>query len=67
MAVRRISVEAEGQGLHEITGEVTEYNSDKYQDNRDIQPSLLFKELNPEAEREDPQLTLDFGTERSHK
>ncbi len=30
---------------HEIQGEYWEYNSDKYQNNRDIQPSLLFKEL----------------------
>ncbi len=52
---------------HEITGDITEYASDKYQDNRDIQPSLLFKELNPDAEKEDPQMSLDFGTERSHK
>ena len=51
---------------HEITGDITEYNSDKYQNANDIQPSLLFKELNPEAEREDPQLTLDLGFERSH-
>lgn len=49
---------------HEITGEIREYTSDKYQHNRDIQPSLLFKELNPNAKQEDPQLTLDFGTER---
>jgi dCTP deaminase len=51
---------------HEITGEITEYSSDKYQDNRDIQPSLMFKELNPEGEKTDPQLKFDFGTERSH-
>ena len=51
---------------HEITGEVTEYNSDKYQDNRDIQPSLLFKELNPEGEKDDPQKEFDFGTALSH-
>lgn len=49
---------------HQIVGDIREYASDKYQHNRDIQPSLLFKELNPEAERDDPQLTLDFGTER---
>lgn len=49
---------------HQIVGDIREYSSDKYQHNRDIQPSLLFKELNPEAERDDPQLTLDFGTER---
>lgn len=51
---------------HEIVGDIIEYSSDKYQNNRDIQPSLLFKELNPDAEREDPQLALDFGTERAH-
>ena len=50
---------------HEVTGQIEEYRSDKYQHNRDIQPSLLFKELNPEAEKEDPQLLLEFGTERS--
>jgi dCTP deaminase len=49
---------------HQIVGDIIEYASDKYQHNRDIQPSLLFKELNPEAERDDPQRTLDFGTER---
>jgi dCTP deaminase len=49
---------------HEITGEVEEYAS-KYQHNRDIQPSLLFEELDPEGHR-DPQLVLNFGLERSH-
>jgi dCTP deaminase len=48
---------------HEITGEITEYAS-KYQHNRDIQPSLLFKELNPGVEEDDPQLLLEFGMER---
>ncbi|MHC4398782.1 MAG: dCTP deaminase [Planctomycetota bacterium] len=47
---------------HDLRGEFTEYASDKYQDNTDIQPSLLFKELNPEAER-DPQMKLPFGME----
>jgi dCTP deaminase len=50
---------------HEISGLITEYASDKYQHNHDIQPSLLFKELNPDAEK-DPQLKLNFGMERSH-
>jgi dCTP deaminase len=50
---------------HQIVGDVTEYKSNKYQHNRDIQPSLLFKELDPDAER-DPQLKLEFGMERSH-
>ena len=40
-------------------------SSDKYQHNTDIQPSLLFKELNPECDK-DPQLKLPFGMERSH-
>jgi dCTP deaminase len=51
---------------HEISGSITEYASDKYQHNRDIQPSLLFKELNPDCEH-DPQLKLNFGVERSHR
>jgi len=55
-----------GQSVdHEITDAITEYASKKYQHNQDIQPSLLFKELNPDAER-DPQLKLNFGLERSH-
>jgi dCTP deaminase len=49
---------------HEITGSVEEYCS-KYQHNRDIQPSLLFEELDPDREN-DPQLPLNFGLERSH-
>jgi dCTP deaminase len=50
---------------HQVCGQITEYQSDKYQHNRDIQPSLLFKELNPDEER-DPQLKLEFGVERPH-
>ena len=49
---------------HELTGPVQEYDS-KYQHNHDIQPSLLFEELDPERQN-DPQLALDFGLERSH-
>ena len=48
---------------HDIAGEITEYHSDKYQNNCDIQPSLLFKELNPGCQK-DPQRTLPFGMER---
>ena len=51
---------------HEIKGPITEYASDKYQNNCDIQPSLLFKEINPDSEK-DPQLKLNFGMERSHR
>ena len=36
---------------HDIRGTFTEYASDKYQNNRDIQPSLLFKELSPGPQR----------------
>lgn len=50
---------------HEITGEISEYRSNKYQHNHDIQPSLLFKELNPDGE-DDSQMRLKFGMERSH-
>jgi dCTP deaminase len=46
---------------HTLEGDVTEYASDKYQNNRDIQPSLLFKEL---VAAPDPQLHLRFGQER---
>ena len=47
---------------HQIEGDIQEYKSNKYQDNQGIQPSLLYKELNPEAELEDDsQLTLGFS------
>ncbi len=45
---------------HEIAGEIKEYQSGKYQDNQDVQPSLLYKELNPGAEIDDDQLTFTF-------
>jgi dCTP deaminase len=45
---------------HTVEGEVTEYKSDKYQNNRDIQPSMLFKEL---ESVEDRQMRLRFGQE----
>jgi dCTP deaminase len=43
-----------------VVGPIREYASDKYQHNRDIQPSLLYKELNPEAARKSPQRTFAF-------
>lgn len=46
---------------HHLDGEHCEYVSDKYQHNRDIQPSMLFKELNPDAAGRDPQMRLPFG------
>jgi dCTP deaminase len=47
---------------HSLQGDITEYNSNKYQHNRDIQPSLLFKELETEPDR---QMRLSFGQETS--
>jgi len=47
---------------HEIRGHIDEYCSDKYQNNCDIQPSLLFRELNPSSELPDLQRRLPFGT-----
>ena len=44
---------------HEIQGSYQEYQSDKYQNNRDIQPSMLFKEF-PSSEDVDWQLRLNF-------
>jgi len=45
---------------HEIRGDYQEY-AGKYQKNPDIQPSLLYQELNPNARREDPQMRLPFS------
>ena len=45
---------------HELAGDVTNYENGKYQNNRDIHPSLLYRELNPDAEFDSPQMTLDF-------
>jgi dCTP deaminase len=50
---------------HDIHGPFVEYRSEKYQHNTDIQPSLLFQELAPEA-KPDPQMKLPFGMEISH-
>ena len=45
--------------FHQITGAITEYSSDKYQHNRDIQPSMMFKELG--GDTSDEQLELAFS------
>lgn len=37
---------------HTVEGAVTEYRSGKYQHNRDIQPSLLFRELGAKEDRQ---------------
>lgn len=45
---------------HQVEGLVHEYTSDKYQHNRDIQPSMLYKEY---GRREDSdQLQFDFDS-----
>jgi dCTP deaminase len=49
---------------HDIRGSFTEYQSDKYQHNTDIQPSLLFRELSPPGGN-DPQRKLPFGMEQA--
>ena len=49
--------------FHQIVGDITEYASDKYQHNHDIQPSMLFRELATDPEG-DQQLELEFGTDR---
>jgi dCTP deaminase len=49
---------------HAIEGDVTEYASDKYQHNRDIQPSMLFREFQDSRER---QMRLEFGAERGNR
>jgi dCTP deaminase len=45
---------------HTVQGTVSDYHSDKYQNNHDIQPSLLFKEF---LQYRDPQMRLAFGQE----
>jgi dCTP deaminase len=43
---------------HSIEGDITEYQSEKYQNNSDIQPSMMFKEV---ENANDPQMRLAFG------
>ncbi len=52
---------------HGIDGDFVPYHSNKYQHNRDIQPSLLFKELNPPSTDFDRQRQLAFGSESSNR
>jgi dCTP deaminase len=49
--------------FHQIAGDITEYSSDKYQHNRDIQPSMLFREFGG-ASDPDQQLHLEFANDR---
>jgi dCTP deaminase len=43
---------------HTLEGNVCEYNSGKYQNNKDIQPSLLYREFG--RSEDDHQMKLDF-------
>jgi dCTP deaminase len=45
---------------HEVSGDIQEYVSDKYQNNHDIQPSLMYKEFSQKDDTR--QLRLDFET-----
>lgn len=42
----------------ELSGESTDYSSDKYQNSRDIQPSMMFRELS--SDDHDAQMELNF-------
>jgi dCTP deaminase len=46
--------------FHELTGNIREYDSEKYQNNHDIQPSMFYKEFGHGREYE--QMELDFGS-----
>ena len=50
--------------FHQIHGDITEYSSTKYQHNRDIQPSMLYRELSSDVDGTQ-QLHLEFGAERA--
>ncbi len=51
---------------HDLRGSFTAYQSDKYQHNTDIQPSLLFKELDPDWQQ-DLQKRLPFTFEQARE
>ena len=46
--------------FHTVEGVIDEYDSDKYQHNDDVQPSMMFKELNPDAVHPDSQRRFQF-------
>ena len=53
--------------FHELVGDVSVDKSKKYHENTDIQPSLLHRELNPNAEQEEQaqmSLPFEFSTKR---
>ncbi len=46
--------------FHTVEGEIDEYDSNKYQHNDGVQPSMMFKELNPDAVESDSQRRFQF-------
>ena len=50
--------------FHEVAGTIRKYESGKYQQAEDIQPSLIHRELNPNAEDEEMQMELPFAITR---
>lgn len=46
--------------FHQLVGDVSANMSEKYHENDDIQPSLLHRELNPNAEQDELQMSLPF-------
>ncbi len=40
---------------HQIVGDIQRYRSEKYQNNQGIQPSLMYRELNPDMELTDDE------------
>ena len=52
--------------FHQIHGDITEYSSEKYQHNRDIQPSLLYRELAADGDLAQ-QMHLEFGSEAAER
>ena len=45
---------------HQVAGDISEYRSDKYQNNKDIQPSMLYKEFGHLASPREEQMELRF-------
>ena len=46
--------------FHSVEGAIDEYDSNKYQHNDGVQPSMMFKELNPDAVDSDSQRRFQF-------
>jgi dCTP deaminase len=47
---------------HEVVGDIREYNSDKYQNNHDIQPSLMYREFADRRDLNGQQRSFDFDS-----